>query len=256
MKQRHSVLISILLILGILAGCASLPNMSMLTPVKKPDVGPTGAPVDAKPNPPFWHRFLSPPTQLYDLEAIAGSLFKGVNKERWEQAQSGLTNLQNVWDQTKPLLGDMKGVDAADSAMTKLSASVAAREVTASYENLIAFMAAISDIGKSFKLSPLSDIVAVGNTARNVAFYTEDKNWLKTASKVKELEGTWKQVRPSMEQIGIFGELTQAHSLVKELKDAVNAENKSAIEEKLANLNESMGRIRQFYYGNRVGGGD
>ena len=90
MKQRKSVVISILLVLGILAGCASLPEMSMLTPAKKPDVGPTGSPTEAKPNPPFWHRFLSPPAQLYDIEAIAGSLFEGVNKERWEQAQSGL----------------------------------------------------------------------------------------------------------------------------------------------------------------------
>ena len=249
MRQRKFLVISILLAISMLAGCASLPETNMLTPAKKPDVGPTGEPTEAKPNPPFLQRFLSPPAQLYDIEAIAGSLFEGVNKERWEQAQAGLANLQNVWAETKPLLGAMKGVEAADSAMNKLSASVAAREITASYENLTAFMAAVSDIGKSFKLSPLSDIVAVGNTARNVAFYTEDKNWLKTASKVKELEGTWKQVRPSMEQIGIFGELTHAHSLVKELKDAVNAENKSSVEEKLADLNESMSRIRQFYYG-------
>jgi hypothetical protein len=110
-------------------------------------------------------------------------------------------------------------------------------------------MGSISDIGKSFKLSPIADIVAVGNAARNVSFYSDDKNWGKAASKVKELQGTWQQVKPSMEQVGILGELTKTHADIKQLTDAVNAENKASVIENLAKLNESMGQIRQFYYG-------
>lgn len=252
MGNRHILLVLFLSISLMITtgGCALLAGLGgMLTPAPKPEVGSTGTPVESKPNPPLLHRFWSPPGELYDLEAIAGVLFEGINKEKWEQAREGLTNLESAWAKAKPLIGDMKGVKEGDQALQGLEESIASKDMKSSYEKLIAFMAAISDIGKSFKLSPLSDIIAVGNTARNVAFYTEDTNWLKAAVKVKELQGSWQQSKPTMEQIGILGELTKAHSTVKQLKDAVNAENKSAAEEQLANLNESMGRIRMFYYG-------
>lgn len=235
---------------AISSGCAMLQGLGgIFTPSLKPDVGPTGKPVETKPNPPVPHRFWSPPVQLYDLEATAGVIFEGINKEKWDQAMAGLTNLQTIWDQAKPLIGDMKGVTAGDQSLAKLTAAINSNDGAAAYESLIAFMAAISEIGKSFKLSPLSDIVAVGNTARNVAFYAEDKNWSKATAKVKELQGTWQQVKPSMEQVGILGELTKTHATVKQLKDAVTAENKNAVADNMENLNESMGRIRMFYYG-------
>lgn len=250
---KHKLLIALTLSLVITmttAGCSALQGHGgMFTPAQKPEVGPTGKPVESKPNPPIMERFEAAPKELYDLEATAGVLFEGINKEKWEQAQKGLTNLQTIWEQTKPILGEKKGVKEANEAMEKLVRSIAGKEIKNSYENLIAFMAAISDVGKSFKLSPIADIIAVGNTARNVAFYVEDKNWSKSASKVKEMEGTWQQVKPSMEKVGILGELTKAHATVKQLKDAVNAENKGSAEEHLANLNESMGNIRLFYYG-------
>lgn len=235
--------IAVILAVTLLSGCAAF------TPAPKPEVGPTGKPVESKPNPPIMERFQSPPTQLYDLEATAGVIFEGFTTEKWDQAQQGLTTLQTTWQQAKPLLGEKKGVKEADEALEKLSEAIAARELTSSYETLGKFMGSISDIGKSFKLSPLADIVAVGNAARNVGFYVDDKDWSKAASKVKELQGTWQQVKPSMEQVGILGELTKTHSDIKQLKDAVNAENKASVKENLAKINESMGQIRQFYYG-------
>ncbi|QJW49264.1 DUF4363 family protein [bacterium BFN5] len=232
------------MLLGVfLSGCG------MLTPVKKPEIGPAGKPAESKANPPFLQRFISPPSQLYDLEATAGAIFEGLNKENWSQAQTGLTNIQLVWEQAKPLVGDKKGVREADEALNKLSASIADKKITTSYENLNKFMASISDVAKSYKLSPLSDIIVVGNSLRNVSFYVEDKNWSKAASKVKELEGTWNQVKPSMEQIGILDQITIVHSNVNQIKDAVNAEDKGAFDENLANLNESLGKIREFFYG-------
>jgi len=227
----------------ILSGCG------MLTPIKKPEIGPAGKPTESVPNPPLTQRFWSPPGELYDLEATAGVIFEGINKENWMQAQEGLKNLQLLWQQSKPLIGEKKGVKEADEALEKLTMSVSEKKITNSYENLNKFMGSIGDIAKSYKLSPLSDIIAVGNATRNVSFYVEDKNWSKAASKIKELEGTWEQVKPSMEQIGILSEVTITHSNVKQMKDAVNAENKGAFDEILAKINDSMGRIREFFRG-------
>lgn len=235
--------IIVVILAMLLCGCG------LMQPAQKPEVGPTGKPVESKPNPPLTERFMAAPIELYNLEATAGVLFEGINKENWSQSESGLTNLQNIWQQAKPIIGDKKGVKEADQALEKLTSSIAAKEVTQSYENLIKFMGSISDIGKSYKLSPLADLIGIGNAARNVGFYVEDKNWVKAASKVKEFEGVWNSSKPGLEQVGILGEVTRTSGLVKQLKDAVNAENKGAVEEHLANINESLGRIRQFYQG-------
>lgn len=227
-----------------LSGCGLLSQ-----PAPKPDVGPAGKPVEAKPNPPVMERFVSPPVELYDLEAVAGVIFEGINKEDWSQVQAGMNNLQNLWQQGKAAVGEKKGVKEADEAIGKLTAAVNARKVTEAYENLNKFMGSIGDIGQSYKLSPLSDIIAVSNGIRNVSFYVEDKDWKKAASKAKELQGTWEKLKPSMEQVGILGEITKTHSIVSQIKDAVDAENKGALQDQLANINESMGRIRQFFRG-------
>ncbi|MEN6566883.1 MAG: DUF4363 family protein [Veillonellales bacterium] len=232
------------LILSLLSsGC------SMLTPAKKPEVGPTGDPISAKPNPPFAERFWSPPEELYDLEATAGVIFDGLRTEQWPQVEKGLSTLQTTWLETRLLIGEKKGAKEADEALQKLSASVTEKRAPEVYENLNRFMGSISEIGKSYKLSPLSDIIAVGNAVRNVSFYVEDRNWSKAASKAKELDDTWGQVKPSMEKVGILNEITKTHVSIKQIKDAVNAENKGAFEDQAANINESMGRIREFYRG-------
>lgn len=236
-----SILLSLLIILT--CGCG------LMSPAKKPDIGPAGKPVESKPNAPLTERFSSPPASLYDLEAIAGTIFEGINKENWGQAEAGFNNIQTVWTSTKSQIGEKKGVKEADKALQDLSTSISGKKVTASYENLNKFMGSIGDIAKSNKLSPLSDLISVGNGVRNVSFYVEDKNWSKAASKVKELEDTWGRAKPSLEQIGILADVTRTHSLVKQMKDAVNAENKGAVDEHVANINESLGYIRNFYYG-------
>lgn len=220
-----------------------------MSPAKKPDTGPAGKPAEAKPNPPVLERFYSAPEQLYDLEAIAGAVFAGINKENWPLAETELYHLQSVWQETKQAVGDKKGIKEAEEALGKLSASIAGKQITASYVNLNKFMGSIGTIGKSYKLSPISDIITVGNAIRNVSFYAEDKNWTKAASKVKELDDSWSRIKPSLEQFGILGEVTKTHSYVNQLKDAVNAENKGAVDDRVADLNDSMGRIREFYRG-------
>lgn len=247
LKKLLPLVAAVSILAALLSGCGSFGGLA--GPAPKPDVGPAGKPVEAKPNPPFMERFQSAPAELYDLEAIAGVVFEGINKKDWAQTQAGLSNLNTMWKQAKAAAGDKKGVKDADEAIGKLSQAVNSQKVTESYESLIAFMASVSDIGKSYKLSPIADIIAISNSVRNVSFYVEDKDWKKAAAKAKELEGSWDQVKPGMEKLGIMGQITRTHGLIKQMKDAVDAENKGAFEGLQANINESMGRIRDFYRG-------
>ncbi|MCE5285482.1 MAG: hypothetical protein LLG02_06515 [Pelosinus sp.] len=224
-------------------------SCSMAEPVKKPEIGPAGSPTESLPNPPILERFQAPPAQLYDLEATAGVIFQGLNKSKWPEAEAGLNTLQSIWPEAKGLTGEKKGVKTADEALTKLTAAIQEKEATATYDNLSKFMGSIGEIGKSYKLSPLSDLIAVDNGIRNVSFYVEDNDWAKAAIKVNELDGTWGQAKPSLEKVGILGEVSKTHSQIKQFKDAVAAQNKGAIEDQLANINDSMARIRNYYRG-------
>jgi hypothetical protein len=224
-------------------------SCSLVEPAKKPEIGPAGSPVENLPNPPVLERFKSPPAQLYDLEATAGVIFQGFNKSNWPQAEAGLSTFKTIWPQVAEQIAGQKGVQAADEAIRKLTTAITEKEVSSTYENLNKFMGSIGEVGKSYKLSPLSDLIAIDNGIRNVSFYVEDNDWAKAAIKVNELESTWGQAKPSLEKIGILGEVTKTHSMIKQLKDAVAAQNKGAFEDQLANLNDSMARIRDFYRG-------
>jgi len=227
----------------LLSGC------NMFNPLQKPEIGPAGAPVETKANPPFTQRFVPPPGELYDLEATAGVIFEGILKNNWQQAQAGLRTLEQLWPQTKALLGDKKGVKAGNEALEKLTAAIYGEKSIESYESLNKFMASLSDVGKSYKLSPISDIIAVGNSIRTVSFYVESNEWDKAKVNMKQLENTWGQAKPSIEVIGILGRITTTHSVVKQMKDAVDAENKGSITEHVATINEQMGYIREYYRG-------
>ena len=243
LRSKHTYKMVVCCSLAVtLAGCG------WLSPAKKPEVGPAGKP-EFKTNPPIAERFKNPPYQLYDLETTAGAIFPGVNAENWEQAQTGFRQLQTIWQEISPQLGDEKNVKKANESLSKLATAVGERKIKTSYESLNAFMGSISDIGLNYKLSPLADVISIGNLLRNVSFYVEEKNWTKAASKVQELDDSWGQVKPSMESIGILGEITRTHSYIKQLKDAVNAENKGAAESHIKSLNDSLGSIREHYRG-------
>ena len=233
---------------GIILSVSLLLNgCGMLNPAKKPEIGPAGTPIGEKNNPPFTQRFMSPPLELYDLEATAGLIFEGIIKTNWSQAEAGLKTLDSLWSQGKSLIGDKKGVTNANEALEKLKSAIKEKEGIDSYENLTKFMASVEEIGKSYKLSPLPDIIGVGNSIRTVSFYAANEDWKKAAAKMKELDNIWSQAKPSMESVGLFGKITTTHSTVKQMKDAIDAENKASLEEHLVNLNESMGYIRDYY---------
>ena len=227
----------------LLSGC------NMFMPLKKPEIGPAGTPVQTKANPPFTERFTAPPGELYDLEATAGVIFEGIVKNNWQQAEAGLSTLQKLWPQTISLIGDKKGVSEGNEVLEKLAVAIRGKKNLDSYEALNKFMASMSDVGKSYKLSPLADIISVGNSIRTVSFYVESNDWPTAIAKMKELDSTWGQAKPNLESVGIFSKITVTHSTVKQMKDAVDAQNKGAVEEDIANLNESMGYIREYYRG-------
>lgn len=243
-SKQARLTLSLLIALSLLAGGCSLQQ-----PAPKPDFGPAGKPADAKPNPPLITRFTTAPPELYDLEALAGAVFEGINKGNWDQAENNAQKMYDLWQQTKQKVGDMKGVSDGDKAMDRMIAAVAAKKVTSSYDNLSKFMNVASDIGKNYKLSPITDIIGLGNAVRAVAFYADDQDWRKAAVKTKALENAWGQFKTSLEQPGILGEVTKTHSYITQIKDAVNGENKDAVKEQIANINESMGYIREYYKG-------
>lgn len=227
----------------LLSGC------SLFNPLKKPEVGPAGAPTQTTTNPPLMQRFLSPPGELYDVESTIGIMFEGIIKKDWSKAEASLSTLQQLWKQIKPQIGDKKGVQDANEALQSLTAAIDEKKALDSYESITKFMSGISDIGKSYKLSPLSDIVGVGIAIRNVSFYVEEQDWSKAKSKMKELEGSWGQAKPNMESVGILSKVTTTHTIIKQMKDAVDAENKGSFEEHIAKINETMGYIREYYRG-------
>ncbi len=221
---------------------------SWVTPVKKPDIGPAGKP-EYKTNAPLIERFQSPPPQLYDLEMKAGLIFDGINSQNWDMVQSDWLQLQSLWQAISPQLGDEKNVRKANKGLAKLSDAIDDQKADSAYQALNEFMSSVSDIGQNFKLSPLSDIISISNKLRNVSFYVSDSDWTKAASRVKELESSWEQAKPSVESVGILGEVTRTHSYIKQLVDAVNAENSGASDSHIKSLNDSLGSIRQFYRG-------
>lgn len=246
MVRCNHVKIIVAMLLALTLGAT---GCGLSRPAPKPDFGPAGKPAEAKPNPPLLSRFATAPVELYDLEAGAGAVFEGLNKGDWQQAENNARKMYDLWQQAKQKIGDMKGVADGDKALDKLQAAVAAKKVTASYENLNKFMSTAADIGKNYKLSPITDIIGLGNAVRAVAFYVEDKDWSKAAAKAQALENAWGQFKPSLEQPGILGEVTKSHAYITQIKDAVNGENKDTAQEQITNLNESMGRIREYYKG-------
>jgi len=84
---------------------------------------------------------------------------------------------------------------------------------------------------------------------RSVDFFVEDDNWAKAGIKAKELEDTWGQAKPALEQFGILGVVTKTHTAVEQLRSAVTAENKGAASEQLTKLNDYMAVIETYYRG-------
>lgn len=235
-------LISVLCLISITtAGCG------LVSPAKKPNIGPIGQIQEEKIHKNFLDQLKPPPPELFDLEQIAGIIFAGVNTENWSQAQSYLPLLYERWNTVKTTIIDKNSIAKNDKALVSLETAINNKQISESHKKLEQFMGGLTDISKEYKLSPLPDIIAIGNKVRNVSFYVAEKDWQKATLKVKELEDSWEQMKPSLEQVGVMSEITKIHSSIKQLKDAVNAENQAAVDEQLNKINQGISRVINFY---------
>lgn len=220
---------------------------SPLSPAKKPEVGPAGYSETVDSPSPFWQKFEKPPLAMYDLDTIAGALFENLKQHRWDEVNNQLTLLQQTWLDIRQAIGNSKGTQETDEALEKLTAAVTERNTTKTHEALNGFIAGAGETAKAFKLSPLTDLLLIGNAVRDVNFYVLDKDWSKAAAKALGLESTWEQNKPSLEQIGILSEITEAHSSIKAIRDAVSAENEGSATGLIKKLNKNLANIREFY---------
>lgn len=128
------------------------------------------SPSENRPNPPFWQIFQAPPAELYDLETIAGQVFQAFTAADWQKLNIEANNLKEAWDTARPLAGNKLGVSEADKELKELLINIREQKTAATtLKSLNKFMKSVSLIGKSYKLSPLSDLAALGSTLRAVA---------------------------------------------------------------------------------------
>lgn len=238
---KFSVWLSSFLLLLMISGC------TLGTAEKKPEIGPTGSGPLTLPNPPFLQRFQSPPATLYDLDALAGQIYEAFAKNNSQQEMQLITDLANVWTATEPQLGDKKGVPEAKEALKKLQESVSNSSFETKVDNLNQFMGKVSEIGQSYKLSPVADLIATSNNVRILAYYVDQKDWLKAGAKAQQLENSWEQIKPGLEKFGVLSEITASHGIIKGLRDSVAAEDKDGSEGKIKQLNDHLGKIRDYY---------
>lgn len=235
------------LLILLVALTLAVTSCGITPPIKTPINGPLGKSTENKPSLSWLQHLSSPPTGIYDLEQIAGLLFSAINSENWEEAQNYFNFLNEAWQKTKPNILDKKSVDETSQIISLLNLSVQQKRLNLSHNNLNKFMHKINEMARSYYLSPSADIIGINIVLRNVAFALAERDWKQSALKAKELENTWQQMKPSIEQLGIIGEITTTHALIKQLKDAVSAENEIVAKGHLSKINQSMGRIRNFY---------
>ena len=215
---------------------------------KLEESGPAGQ-IPPKQESPFLAKLQSPPKEIYELEKSAGLLFEAVRKQDWLQAQQNFFRMRTAWQDAKPILVSQDGMEEATSSLEKLSQSLSAGKIPEACQNLHNFMAGIAKISQNYQLSPSSDIINIGNALREVSFYVGSEDWGKAEVKLKALESVWGQSKPALEKVGVLAQLTKTHSLLTQIKDAINAENKEAFLERAADMNSSLGQIRDFYEG-------
>lgn len=226
------------LLILLLSGC------SWLEPAKKPDTGPAGQP-EVKSNPPMTQRFKSPLKQFYQLDETAGVMFEAIQSNNWQQAQAELLKLQSTWQQIQPQIGDLDNADEATTKLTALADAVKQQDNTNAQKQLNGAMSSISDICLNYKLSPLSDLILLGNYLRNVSFAVMLTDWPDATTKVTELDRFWGQIKPSIENPGILNEVTRSHAYIKQLTDAVEAKNQESAQSHIKHLNRTLGAIRE-----------
>lgn len=243
-KQRSSAL-ALLYIALLLAGCN-------LAPVSEPFAemapGPLGTPAKPPVLLPLTERLGSAPQGLYQLEQQYGQLFAAINYEDWASAQELSAQLPSLWQSVEPLLQHQTELaDKNKRSITQLQAAVLQQSRTDCHTALTEASLSLRELGEAYKRSPFTDIAAVDQATREVAFYLAEQDWKKAGVKAHELEITWKQVKNSMESLGILQEVIKAHAAITQLSDAVSIEDMDLAKKELEKVNTSLARIHHFY---------
>ena len=218
------------------AGC------SLIEPINDFQQDPVGMIEGSSPDTASWTA--DAPAKLYDIEGLAGGVFEGILSRNWPMASENLSQLLTVWTEAKSSLQDSQNNIETENILNHLITAIRSHNADESQQDLNNFMYKISDISKNYKLSPLSDIIAINNAGRDLRYAVENKNWATAASKVKELQNTWGRAKSNLEQFGILGEITHTHSSIEQMKNSVDAENSVTFLEKFNSFNESMTKIR------------
>lgn len=235
-KFMVSLLLFALIIPFLSTGC------SLIEPINDFNQGPVGMIEESSPDTASWTA--DAPTKLYDIEGLAGGIFEGILSRNWPMANENLSKLLTAWSEAKSFLQDSQKNLETENILKHLITAIQSRNADESQQDLNNFMYKISDISKNYKLSPLSDIIAINNAGRDLRYAVENKNWVTAATKIKELQNTWGRAKSNLEQFGILGEITHTHSSIEQMKNSVEAENQMTFLEKFKSFNESMAKIR------------
>lgn len=219
-----------------LAGCTSIAPLNELSNIVEENA-PHTAPDTAA-----WTA--DAPTKLYDIEGLAGSIFEGILSRNWNDASDNLSRLVTAWTEAKTIIENSTAILQSEEVLSLLISAVQARNPDLSQTELNDFMYKISDISKGYKLSPLSDIIAINNAGRDLRYAVENKNWVTATAKIKELQNTWGRAKSNLEQFGILGDITQTHSSIEQMKNSVEEENRTTFLERFQQFNEGMNHIR------------
>lgn len=219
-----------------LTGCSAIEPINDLSNVVEENV-PNTAPDTAA-----WTA--NAPTKLYDIEGLAGNIFEGILSRNWNDATANLSQLITAWTDVKSVIENPTTILQSEEVLSLLISAVQARNPDLSQTELNDFMYKISDISKGYKLSPLSDIIAINNAGRDLRYAVENKNWITAAAKAKELQNTWSRAKSNLEQFGILGDITETHSSIEQMKNSVEEENRTTFLARFQKFNEGMSHIR------------
>ncbi len=219
-----------------LAGCSAIEPINDLSNIVEENT-PNTAPDTAA-----WTA--NAPTKLYDIEGLAGNIFEGILSRNWNDATANLSQLITAWTDVKSVIENPTAILQSEEVLSLLISAVQARNPDLSQTELNDFMYKISDISKGYKISPLSDIIAINNAGRDLRYAVENKNWITAAAKAKELQNTWGRAKSNLEQFGILGDITETHSSIEQMKNSVEEENRTTFLERFQKFNEGMSHIR------------
>jgi hypothetical protein len=185
---------------------------------------------------------------FYELSENAEKIYVTVINQNWTDARDTYLLLDETWQKTKETL-PAEDAQKGEENLVTLSKAIEAGDRLGSCRGLNKFMGTVAEIGEKEKIMPLSIMIEVSTALRETVFYAVEEDWSKAAAKSKALINVWNHSKPAMEQVGILSEVTETHSFINRLQDAIDAEDKDAALEIFSEINETLAKIHKFHCG-------